>query len=1036
MKTRKFIISIFAAALCLCPATVMAQSKIVKDFKPVCDTLTAILHQNTGVYNKLVLKSVMKRGSTLDFYFTESLGDLPWRHDDPHIFKKILKDLFPEEYENYKVGEIYSRMVPLNRLVTPELGFDGTASETKLRVEDPGRNGAIVTPLKEVRYKQALEGRTIALWQSHGMYYAQAIDRWEWQRPCLFRTVEDVFTQSFVLPYLVPMLENAGAYVMLPRERDFRREEIIADNDSTWIDKGLSGAEYGYGVDSPSRTAGTYMECGSWADAGKGFADIKPVYSGTDNPFKFGTSRKAPAIPHDSKEEASQAVWTPKIEVPGEYAVYVSYKSLPESTTCAHYIVRHAGGESEFAVNQKMGSGMWVYLGTFPFDCSGEGCVILDARAPEGYAKEAGTVVCADAVKFGGGMGNIERGGSVSGMPRNSEAARYWLQWSGADSSLFYQNEGTNDYKDDYMSRGDWSAWLSGGSRINPKENGRNIPVDLTFGFHSDAGITPNDSIIGTLAIYTLKSEGRSNFPNKESRMASREFADMVQSQLVNDIRAVANPGWTRRQIWDRGYRESRTPTSPSMLLELLSHQNFADMKYGLDPDFRFTASRAIYKGMLKYLSNRYGCPYTVQPLPVGGMALTFGKVTNGKIEVKISWRETTDEIEPTAKADGFILYTRKDMGAFDNGCHIKDITKHGDRYSTVAEIEAGHIYSWKIEAYNKGGKSFPSEILSAGVPVSSTDEGTASIIKDNILIVNNFDRVGPPAVIDSPAYAGFDQGTDSGVGYIREISYIGDMYQFNRQSEYISNDNPGFGASFSNHAGYEVAGNSFDYPAIHGKAMMKNGKAFRSCSSEAFTDANMREGSKYADIICGKQVTTALGNGKQKYSIFPECFQEALTSFTEQGGNILISGAYLGTDIWSSIYPLEKDKEIQSRSMTFARKVLGIKWMGGHASRIGKIRAASDELLPKGTSMDFQTELNPDKYCVESVDGIGPASSNGNVLLRYSDSGISAAIGFQGKNYKVAAFGFPIETLKEEKDINMLIGAALDYLCRTEEKK
>jgi hypothetical protein len=54
---------------------------------------------------------------------------------------------------------------------------------------------------------------------------------WEWQRPCLFQTVEDMFTQGFVLPYLVPMLENAGAYVMLPRERDVQTLEVIADND-------------------------------------------------------------------------------------------------------------------------------------------------------------------------------------------------------------------------------------------------------------------------------------------------------------------------------------------------------------------------------------------------------------------------------------------------------------------------------------------------------------------------------------------------------------------------------------------------------------------------------------------------------------------------------------------------------------------------------------------------------------------------------------------------------------------------------------
>ena len=137
------------------------------------------------------------------------------------------------------------------------------------------------------------------------------------------------------------------------------------------------------------------------------------------------------------------------------------------------------------------------------------------------------------------------------------------------------------------MSRGDWVEWISRGSRMNPsKKPGLGIPVDLSLGFHTDAGVTPNDSIVGTLAIYTLKSERSRKLPNKEDRMTSRQMADMVQSQIVRDIRSGFDSLWTRRSIWDRGYRESRTPSSPSMLLELLSHQNFADMKYGLDPSF------------------------------------------------------------------------------------------------------------------------------------------------------------------------------------------------------------------------------------------------------------------------------------------------------------------------------------------------------------------------------------------------------------------------------------------------------------------
>ena len=64
------------------------------------------------------------------------------------------------------------------------------------------------------------------------------------------------------------------------------------------------------------------------------------------------------------------------------------------------------------------------------------------------------------------------------------------------------------------------------------------------------------------------------------------------------------------------------------MLLELLSHQNLADMKYNLDPRFRFSVSRSVYKGILKYLAYVEKREYTIQPLPVTGFAVT---PVNGK---------------------------------------------------------------------------------------------------------------------------------------------------------------------------------------------------------------------------------------------------------------------------------------------------------------------------------------------------------------------------------------------------------------------
>ena len=63
------------------------------------------------------------------------------------------------------------------------------------------------------------------------------------------------------------MLENAGAYVMTPRERDTQRHEVITDNDES----------FSFVREGNTRRLGKYEETGSWSDAGTGFADLKEV---------------------------------------------------------------------------------------------------------------------------------------------------------------------------------------------------------------------------------------------------------------------------------------------------------------------------------------------------------------------------------------------------------------------------------------------------------------------------------------------------------------------------------------------------------------------------------------------------------------------------------------------------------------------------------------------------------------------------------------------------------------------------------------
>ena len=1016
-----------------------AQSKL--EFKDCCDSLTVRLQERSGARSEpLSVRKALRRGRKLDLYFDRTLGDYPWYEGDIEWFKKEIRKYIPPKYANYSIGEIFSRNSPLKDFLTPRLANDGLPQRSLNRVPNPSTKEIdVVRKQGAQQFSKGLEHRNIALWQSHGYYYEQSLDRWEWQRACLFQTVEDMFTQSFVLPFLVPMLENAGAYVMLPRERDLNADEYIIDND----------------IAETSRGSGDFRAEGDWKMNGPGFADTHEIISDNSNPFLAGTFICAECGRKSRSGVAPKAVWRPHIKEKGEYAVYVAYRSLPESTESARYTIMHSGGTTEFLVNQRIGGGTWIYLGTFPFDKGKDGCVILD-----GSAAGSKEVICADAVRFGGGMGNIARGKSViqrpqkqgaetmrpedrtevSGMPRYAEGARYSLQWYGAPEMVWSQNEGNNDYGDDYMCRGTWVDWISGGSRMNRKADGLGIPIDLSFAFHTDAGIAARDTTVGTLTIYTSASEGKTELPSGERRLTSREYADIVQSQIVADIRATYDPDWTRRGTKDRSYLESRTPTSPAMILELLSHQNFNDMKFGLDPSFRFLVSRSVYKGMLKYLSNRYGCPYAVQPLPVRSFATELDAVGDKEYSVTLSWLPTEDRLEPTASPKGYILSKRTDDGAFDAGIQLKSFkTAEDGRVSCSVKLEKGHIYSFRVSAYNDGGKSFPSEILSVGLPKRKTS--------DNILIVNNFTRVAAPSYFDTSEYAGFDNRNGGGVGYVQRINYIGETYQFRKGLEWKDDDAPGFGASYTDMAASVLAGNTFDYPARHGKALMKLGYGFVSMSAEAF-QRGLTEGKTASesvhklatdypilDLICGKQATTPRGTGKvsSQFAVFPEQLQEALREYALAGGSLIVSGANIGTDISESIYSdlLSDDKEeelaYRKKAATFAAEVLGYKAMNSHASRSGEYRWVAPG--QRNSTGSFHNSLNPDCYSVENPDGIVPSDNRGKTVIRYKDTGISAGTAFDSGTYKCICIGFPIEAVKEEKEIEHVFEYCLDYL-------
>lgn len=970
-------------------------------FTPLTDSLKTILDTHFHADNDPSIQKILRRGKTVDLYFSHTLGDYAWKRDDIAWFRTEIRDRWPESCRGSSLGAIYVNGRGLNMFTTPELTRDGKPTEFRYRGDDRD-TGAWVVEVGARKYPRGLDGRVIALWQSHGLYYSEYEGRWMWQRPPLFRTVEDMYTLGYVLQGLIPMLENAGAYVITPRERDTCRDEVVADNDPAFERAPAGAPETTAAGTYVLRRPGTYREEGIWADAGTGFADARERYMLDENPFSMGSARQSPCRPKDSPER-SEARWT--AELPGKCrrAVYVSYKSLDNGSECAHYTVRHASGETEFAVNQRICGGTWVYLGTFDFD--GTATVVLDNVPPRGHAYKAGTVVTADAVRFGGGMGKVARGASeeeaeLSGLPAFAEGALYSMQWAGIDSTVTKQWD--DEYTREFASRGAWVRHL--------KED-RNAPIDLSIGFHTDAGQTSCDSTVGTLAIYTLKCDGSDKFPNGRSRWTSRTYADYVQTQVVEDIRAMYDSTWNRRGLWDRSYSESRTTGVPAMLLELLSHQNFADMKYGLDPAFRFTVSRAVYKGILKYLGQAYAVPYAVQPLPVRDMAVTM--TDKG---ARITWKPTDDPLEPTARPSGYILQTRVDDGAFDKGRTVRHC-------SVTVPIEEGHLYGFRVLAVNDGGRSFPSETLCVGSPGEDARQ---------VLVVNNFDRVAAPSWFDTPEYAGFDGMRDNGVPFGEEISYIGAQYEFARDKSYMGNDNAGFGASYGNMAGSVIPGNTFDLTYIHARALMDAGYAVTSACRDAWlADEGLDDKAFAVDLMCGKQAGTVTGrpDAGLKYRVWPEALRERIREYTLGGGNMIVSGANIGSDIYEGAYPFVPDGDYTRGCEEFAKEVLGWKWVSGHeaSGRVKAVRNPRISLRKAVGTLHYYNVWEPAPvYCVENADGIGAASPRASSLMRYADSGVSAAVSYAARDYKAVSLGFPLETVTDTEVLTALLSQIL----------
>lgn len=814
---------------------------------------------------------------------------------------------------------------------------------------------------------EGLDNSHVALWASHGRYWNVKQQSWRWQRLTFFGTCEDLFTQTIVVPYLIPMLERAGANVFTPRERDWQRHEVVVDNDD-------------------SITVPYYTETGSsgcWQDSGPGYRAIDVMY-GTENPFVLGTARAAKA----TKNGGSEVSWQPHLPVAGRYAVYVSYAATADNVDDAHYTVWHRGRTTDFTVNQRMGAGTWVYLGTFDFDA---GCNAYNRVVLTNASSCRGTVT-ADAVRFGGGMGSVAREGQTSHLPRCLEGARYYAQYAGAPYNIYSTKGGADDYGDDINVRSLMTNWLAGGSCYVPQREGLGVPIELSLAVHSDAGYERDGlGMVGTLAICTTSyHEGR--LGSGVSRDVSKDFATQLLDNLHADLSARYGR-WAVREVYDRNYSETRLPEIPSAIIETLSHQNFPDMVMGQDPNVRFTLARSLYKTILRFIASGHGRPYTVSPLPPVNFAVEFSAAD----EVTLRWDGQDDPVEPSARATSYILYISADGGAFDNGTRLSST-------ACRMRLRPGVLYSFRVTAANKGGESFPSETLCAVYHPEATK---------TVMIVNGFGRLSAPAVIDTADEQGFDLERDAGVSYGPTLGWSGPQLCFDKTKMGIEGPG-GLGNSSSDWQGTLIAGNDFDHVCEHAAALMAYADCNVASSSRGAVEAGKVSVMKYhcVDLLLGLEKNDA--HAMVYYKTFTPALQRVLKDYLRSGGTLLASGAYLASDMTA-----DADRR-------FLGDMLKTQYGGSRQSSRDTPLATVSGM---GTTLDYLSLPNEHHYAAQQTDILLPVGQAFSVLT-YAD-GRSAAVAYSDADYKLFVMGFPLECIVGDRKRSAVMRGIMNFLLQ-----
>ncbi len=644
----------------------------------------------------------------------------------------------------------------------------------------------------------ALSDRIVFVSAGHGWTWTAA--GWRTQRGITHRVNEDAGNLDQMTLFVEDCF-RAGATVVPLRPVGYQPREVVLDN-----------------------TDPAVVFEGAWADS------TASVYFGPPGavPYRFAAV---------ADTETARARYTPHFPADGDYPVYAWV--VPGANRIRQlYRIRHTGGETHVRIpHTHVGKG-WVYLGSYFFRAGSDpdhGAVwISNAAARPG---ETGVVI-ADALRFGNGPGDVDRGDGVSTYPREEEASRYWVQRAlgpGQDPAIY---DGPGDDASDNVGTPPRMA-----AEMNRAEAGRTTQRVLVS-FHSNAG--------GGRGVLGLYNDG-TRFPGTSTSPRQITLARLLAREINDDLVGL-NSRWDTPWA-DRGnnltFARSDFPFGEirgdalgyemdATIVEVAFHDDPADALLLREPAVRRAVARATTQGLIRYFAQFDGAPLAFPPEPP--RAPRAEARPDG---FHVSWSPPVAEAGSGAPT-GYLVYVSRDGRGFGAPRPTAGTTRH------FTDLEPGRAWFFRVTATNAAGESLPSAVVGCRAPAAG---------QARVLFVIGYERLDRHLNLrqDLQPAAYRPPGHDRNSGAADRV-LPGRM-------------------------------NRFDYVVPHGRALEALGRPFDACARTHVADGTVRL-EDYAIVIW------AAGNQSTTGRTFNAAEQAAVRAFHAGGGHLLVSGAEVAWDL------------------------------------------------------------------------------------------------------------------------------------------